>query len=207
MFSIIKMVKFLLLCGYRGTGKDTFVNDLLYRKENWCVYTKNMDNIDEVYKPRSRLGLADSVKKEVAKLCGLPISVSQIDNLKDVMMISGRKLREYLIEQTGRKALENKFYWEEEAMKEVEEDDDYVISDFRYKRTLEYFKDKCLTARLFRMEVKIPIEKEKTEHILDDLETDFLLLPVDNHEEQFKKCCDTFKQYSEYKLIYNPKKV
>jgi hypothetical protein len=201
------MVKFLLLCGYRGTGKDTFVNDLLYRSENWCIYSKNNENYDEIYKPRCRLGLADSVKKEVAKLCGLPISISQIDNLKDVMMISGRKLREYLIEQTGRKALENKFYWEEEAMKEVDEENDYVISDFRYKRTLEFFKDKCITARLFRMEVKIPVNKEKTEHILDELETDFLLLPVDNHEEQFKKCCETFKQYNDYKLIYNPKKI
>jgi hypothetical protein len=201
------MVKFLLLCGYRGTGKDTFVNDLLYRKENWCVYSKNHAIHDEIYKPRSRLGLADSVKKEIAKLCGLPISVSQIDNLKDVMMISGRKLRDYLIEQTGRKALEKKFYWEEEAMKEVQEDDDYVVSDFRYKRTLEFFKDQCQTARLFRMEVKIPEKKEKTEHILDDLETDYLLLPVENHEEQFKKCCEVMKQFNDYKLIYNPKSL
>lgn len=204
-------VKFLLLCGYRGTGKDTFVDEILFREENWCIYGKEGSNYEEVYKMRSRLGLADSVKKQVAQQLGLPFSISQVDKLKDVMVISGKKLREWINEYTTKKAMEDKFYWEKMAMKLVEEDrendNEYIISDFRYRRTYEFFSDNkggVLTARLFRADNNIPDKKEKTEHILDDFTTDFLLVPRENSEEHFNKCIKILSQYNDYKLLYKP---
>jgi hypothetical protein len=204
-------VKFLLLCGYRGTGKDTFVDELLFRQENWAIYGKEEGvNYEEVYRIRSKLGLADSVKKQVAQQLGLPLSISQIDKLKDVMVISGKKLREWINEYTTKKAMEDKFYWENMAMKLIDEDKDdneYVISDFRYRRTYDFFSDNkggVITARLFRSDNTVPDKKEKTEHILDDFITDFLLVPNVNTEEHFNKCIQILPQYNDFKLLYKP---
>jgi hypothetical protein len=201
--------KYLLLCGYKGTGKDLFINELLFRNENWCIYSleNHQRNYEEIYKPRSKLGIFDSVRKDVSKQLGLPFSVTQLDQIKDNMIVAGKKLREYMNDIISKKCQEDKFFFENEALKNTIEEDDYITSDFRYNRTFDFFKNEkggVLTARLFRSDIKVPDEKEKGEHILDNFVTDFLLVPKEDHEKHFNICRELLHQYKEYKLIYNP---
>lgn len=77
-----------------------------------------------------------------------------------------------------------------------------MITDWRYPNELEYLKKyknhKITTIRLFRSDIPIPSTETISEHQLDDMSTDFILVPKTNSEEEFTKACELFPQYKKF---------
>jgi hypothetical protein len=201
------MVRILLLSGYRGAGKDTYLEELLFRKESWCVYGLDEQLMKEyIYIPGTRLSLMDRVKVEVSKALGLPLSPTQIDQLKDQLKVGGRMLREYIYDSIGKTMMKDKYFYEKQIIKDLE-DDLYIINDHKMNVTLDYLKEQSIpfaTCRVFRGDGPLPPPAEKSEHGLDKLVTDFVLVPKDNHEQEIEKVIQIFPQYKNYKLLYKP---
>jgi hypothetical protein len=193
------------LSGYRGAGKDTYLQELFFRKENWLVYGLDPTLMRQcIYVPGTRVSLMDRVKTEVSKTLGLPLSASQIDGLKDSLKVGGRMLREYIYESIGKTMLKDKYFYEKQFLVNLDPNELYIVCDHKMNVTLDYLKENNIsfaTCRVFRGEGPLPPPTEKSEHGLDKLKTDFVLVPS---ETDFEKAKEIFPQYKDYQLLYKP---
>lgn len=159
---------FLLLLGYRGTGKDTFFKELQKCKSitnaasvlnykctfgfaNWIDIDKNKN---VTYK---RIGLADSLKEHVYKKYNFPqYQRSSIGSLKDKPIHSflcgnvetknfakNTTFRDLCIQEGTQKCKEQPTYWCEQAMQQqhpISNEAMYVVTDLRQWHELFYFQ-------------------------------------------------------------------
>ena len=195
-----------LVCGYKRTGKDylfkMFNNEIDF---NWVVYTKpnsdkefgiNDDNRINKDNRINRVGFADALREEVNNLYDVR-SDEDYDVLKEMVIKDGRTYRDLLIEHAAFRRNQNIDYWISLASKDIISKNDVMITDWRYPNEVDYLLNldlKITTIRVFRSEVPIPPVEMISEHQLDDIVTDFLLVP----ENEFNKACEIFPQYKSY---------
>ncbi len=190
----------LMLCGYRGAGKD-FTFELLKKNErlenHWHIYCNRFHlSNDEVVSyfnaslPVKRVSFADSLKDVTCERYG--ITRKWLEENKDSPVDTEFKLQHQLpsnidsyrhllchVGAEGRSR--NPDCWTIEAFKRIENGTLNVITDFRLPSELKYTKlkgMKVLTARIIRYENTIPPEDLPLEHELDDYSTDLIFCDV-----------------------------
>lgn len=219
--------KVFLVCGYRGTGKDTLWKHFSQHPTEfaWQVYA---NNFEELHLPKcTRLSFADALKHMVWRqhFSQPPDSLEQIDRFKHqpvkAWIEANREryelvdeipdysteitVRDVLINEGLRKRAENANYWVQKIIDKVAQapTSHYMVTDWRFPNELEYLQQQLshlfeiVTIRLFRVDVPIPDEVD-SENALDDVQTEFLLVP---RIQDFYGAIKRFSMYSEYKFV------
>jgi len=190
-----------LIAGYRRTGKDTLVK--MFNGEtpfNWIVYKHPGNDKRFVMKKVKRIGFADKLRVELDTILGTDESIDY-DTYKEIIIKDGKTYRDCLRDHAKIKRDQDINYWVRRATEwdKVYSDDRIAVTDWRYINELEYisnFKNlEITTIRLYRSEISIPSNDITSEHQLDNILTDFLLV---TSSEEFKKACELFPQYKEF---------
>ena len=215
-----QLIRFI--CAYLGTGKDVLTNHLNSCKGpfSWAIYHSKDNKIafPQVYGFRLahnkiafpygygfRLAFADEIKREVRIEQKLPVDFDD----KEKVLPTKKTFRQHCIEKGCGRRKEDPFYWCRLAFNQMEKEDQksYVtVSDFRFYEELEYARSvgEVITIRVFRKEVPIPkitVPENDPEHTLDNLKTDFLVVPLENHNEQIGVAKEIFKQYHNFEYM------
>jgi hypothetical protein len=176
----------------------------------WKIYSATTDSkpptwlIDDSVACR-RVAFADALKHVAIKDFKLPGTFIDYEHVKDTMILPGTSttLRQHYINVGASKRALNPDYWCEAALghllyRENSADELLFVTDFRFTNELEYTKKHAgsvQTARLFRSDVPVPPAGVESEHQLDGLLTDFLLVPS---KEDFDAAVKLFPQYKEF---------
>ena len=206
---------FYLICGYRGSGKDTLfkwlMGDETYTFKG-ISYNPNIPLDLPMTKNISRFAFADSLKKEVLLSLNLPrfnseaykdTPLEQIFNLLKVSLSPDinkeMTLRDVYILYAAQKKKENIDYWCEKVHENIIFEDEnsecYIITDWRYIHEREYFLKlgKVVTIRIYRKDVNVP--NAESERNLDDFKTDWVFVPEKNYEIEIEHMHNQFPQY------------
>lgn len=209
-----------LITGYKRTGKDTLVKMLNGDEPfNWIIY-KSSSNFNEkhfVIEPSERIGFADKLRSEVDTILNMDTTSIDYNVLKELIIKDGKTYRDFLIEHGALRRNEDINYWVSRAINWdnfsqqnkisersekyniLEKSETISITDWRYPNELDYISQyknlNITTIRLYRSNIPVPPDDIISEHQLDNVSTDFLLVP---NEEDFKKACKLFPQYNNY---------
>lgn len=180
----------MLVCGFRGTGKDTFFDKLKGKNDfKFYIYKKfNLERFTKTEQVLSRIGIADNLKKIVNKKYNI-----EFDCNKDKLITKDKTVRDLYIEYAERCLKIDKYYW----VKLIKFDKHCCVTDFRYMNEFEYLslKFEFKTLRVYRSDVEEPCGDVKSEHDLDLFVTDYLVV---GSEDEFVKCCLRFRQYNNF---------
>lgn len=183
----------ILICGYRGHGKDSFA-DFLYGddKFTWQIFDKNGEICDvgkiPFEKSFVRTSFAGALRDEVFEIYGIPQLVKDKEAKIFTHPTTGEKIsaRDALIEHGKIRRDQNPNYWINAVINRNPQKN-LLVTDLRMKNEynvmLEKFEN-VYVVRVFRCGVKIPDKSIETEHDVDDLSADFL---VTNNLEAAKK--------------------
>jgi hypothetical protein len=186
----------VLICGSRGTGKDTLCQRLItgnvvypmlwYRKE------KEKKPIPQIEKG-VRVAFAYSLKKQLWASLGLPQGFDD----KDAIMKDGRTFRAHCVELGLGMREKDPTYWCRTALACVENGTTTIVTDWRFKNEYEYATSigKVQSIRVFRREIPVPPQTAVEEHALDGDSTDWLVV---NSVEDYTVVCMYMPQYIEY---------
>lgn len=206
---------------YAGTGKDALyailasggsVVDLASDVKTttilkpWLVYAPegaSKPNYGDV-KTLQRVAFADAVKKECFASTGLPGTYQDYEKVKDTFILSsGKTLRQHYIDYCVERRSKDDECFVKSALekfvgcKEV----NLFATDLRFKVELAYQASlmkhfKTSTTRLYRSEVKVADKSVVSEHEMDELCTDYLLV---QSEDEFTKAVKIWPQYAAFK--------
>ena len=213
-------IKICLITGYKGSGKDTLYKSYVNNdtRIKWAVYQNQWKQVSFPNINAKRLAFADEVKKLVyQKLVEEGILNKEVnpldDSLKEKVLKTGKTFRDYCIELSmgttfGRSM--DKDVWVKKVYQEMLDDvstgNAFVITDWRFQNEKEFLLYKnnvsLTTVRVFRRCVPIPSIDDKTEHDLDRLRTDFLVLPGEDTESEYEAATKIFPQYLGYKRLF-----
>jgi hypothetical protein len=156
-----------------------------------------------------RIGFADILKIETHRDLHLPdpTNLAAYDIYKERMLIDGKNLRQHYIDFGQEKRSIDKDHWCRSAFEQYP-DSDICITDWRFKNEFDYglkdgVKNNCVTQtiRVFRSNVPIPKKLADptidSEHNLDEIKTDFVLL---SNKNDFDKLVLIMPQYKNYVL-------
>jgi len=163
----------MMVCGFKGTGKDTFYNN---SKNNYAVYGNSSNKCLLLGPNYVRVGFADNVKKEVNDIYDL------FDPNKDDIIFENTTYRDLLIAHAKNKKKEDINYWVKKSY-DWKKRNNVMITDFRFLHEYDYLVKlghEPVTIRLFRSEVTVPTDI--SERSLDNFLTDFLVVPLLNHD-------------------------
>lgn len=188
-----------MVCGYRRTGKDTLLEMFNNQRPfQWLVYgNKKKFEINTV----ERISFADNLRKEVDYIYQIQPH-GDYSQFKETVVYGDKTYRDLLIRHAEYRREQDVNYWVKNATdwKKIQTKN-IMITDWRYLNELNWVnKYNPETIRLFRSDVPIPEHDVSSEHQLDSLVTDFLLVP---NKEDFSKACKIFPQYSSFQLCYS----
>lgn len=202
-----------LICGYTRSGKDTFARYLNSpegkKSFSWAIYYHPQSTTTTLTeKPGYRLAFADEVKKQVLAELNLPSNYNIEKKKDEIIPGTGKTFRSFCIEKGCGERKKDKYYWAKLAFNKMEstkEDSILTITDWRFKEELTYAQEigQVITMRVYRKDVPIPLlvnPDDDPEHTLDEVSTDYLILPGENHEEEFKSAQEHFPQYAGFVL-------
>jgi len=204
----------IYICGYKGHGKDTFVDHLIAKNEKYKydIYVKITSyhkhaffmNILAGDKKIQRIAFADALKEEICALYHIdkiPVTLAEKES-KNIYLTDDEyvSFRDLCIKHALVRRAEDTYYWVNKAFAKitdsVEENNNIVIfTDWRFKNEYEpsnnaknmlcwYHRDN-ITMRIFRSDGPEP-GNIASEHELDDVETDFIIIPhgesIDNNK-------------------------
>lgn len=191
-------MKIVLVCGYRRTGKDTLCKQLQGTSEvpfNWLIYRRPGAHLFPNW-PARRVAFADILKDEVEASIKeyLPPGFDR-ERDKEKPLATGKSFRQHCIDLGREKRAIDPFYWAKLAFSSVGLDESIIVTDWRYPHELEYAKrfGEVTTIRVYRSSVPHPDPKEDSEHSLDPVSTDFLLV---TSEKDFADALQYFPFYS-----------
>ena len=188
-----------LVCGYRGTGKDTLYKQMIGLMDfNWSIYrspTYRSSTTSAIFEksPLKRIAFADALKQEVVKTLNLPSNYDVDDNKNTV--IQGKTFRQHCIDIGADARQKDINHWCKLAFNGTN-DDPIMVTDWRFPNEKKYCDTlgDIITIRVYRSTVPIPPENEISEHSLHDVQTDFLLVADDEKNTVFQR----FPQYTGY---------
>jgi hypothetical protein len=186
-----------MCCGYKQSGKDTFYLDIIYEDvhNNWDIYYLSLDSISFISNTKyKRVAFADPLKKYV-------ISKYNIDN------INNKEEYRHLLIKEGQEAKKYyPHYWTEQSLLNCGYCDNIFITDWRFMNEYEYISDvfipttkpstKLITVRVARSSNINTNYDDETEHSLDNVTTDFLIVSKD---DDINKITEVFPQYRNFK--------
>jgi hypothetical protein len=195
----------VLLCGYRGTGKDTLFTEWEQGRFPWKVYRNPSSEQPGLTIPLSpvRVAFADPLKQEVAERYGVPINAPKEAKLwvSEITgdLVSARDL--YIAWGAYRRSQDPDYWCKKGAELVMKAPGTAVVTDWRFVNEGMYFDKRfpdLITVRLFRSAVPIPPEDIESEHQLDGATTDYLLV---TSQEDFSAAVEQFPQYRDYTLF------
>lgn len=210
-----------LVCGYAGTGKDTFYKVLQsggqWRSSqeieaysphhyNFSIFGDSKGPSPFVHPILERRAFADALKQESFAALNLPGTLDQYEHQKNTYMVTvegaQKTLRQYWIDYGGWRRGQDINYWAKQIVDPLLESPhrDVVVTDFRFLSEYKYCVAKNVpvtTYRVFRSQVPIAPPSVESEHQLDNFLTDYLLL---NHVDDFENALKNFPQYSHFRL-------
>lgn len=198
-----------LICGYKGTGKDDLHLSLTGNKlpRKYLIFARGPSSMEAAtaYTPpspwdsflrRTRLSFASPLKEIVHKELNLQRPVDPF--FKDIHIHwLGYSLRDMYIITAGReKMINGECHFAEMLAKRVVDtspDHVYDVTDFRFPEELRVMREKfnVVTTRVFRSSVSLPKSDDHSERSLDNLTTDYLVVP----EEDVEEALALFPQY------------
>jgi hypothetical protein len=209
----------LLITGWRTHGKDTVLEDLIHEQfhKNWIVLTKrNPDKSVLSWQGCANwthLSFAKALKEYVNDLHGLPPTTPK-DAVLPFLIEDCSTYRELLVLEGENARQKDPYYWCKQAFFGPLNNKNWdsnprpiCVTDWRnineFNFVQEWMKQKrpfskVVTARVFRDKAVVPSEEEKTEHTLDDVLTDCLILPRDGFHRSYNLALEHFPQYDEY---------
>jgi len=216
MFTILSLV------GYTKTGKDEFAKDVIEKKlqynqviqENvkWIIYSKGHQDLPKFLGCSvKRYAFADALKIFTHEKLGLQnCAANTFENVKDSCWFFDPEnpekfntIRDYYKFYGDQEKVKNPFIWRDIVSKQMETDSQMktdsklnnvaIITDFRYP--CEVLENQ-ISLRLFRSVIPIPHPDIHSEHDLDKLMTDYILVP---YEQDFQTALYLFPQYADFK--------
>ena len=199
----------ILVCGYKRTGKDTLFciltglkNDEKYNNY-WCVYSRKEFDVsifqDHSRSDFSRVAFADPLKEYVRMKYHLSADAFDDDKKEKKEIDIGEEgfvsPRDLLIRNSKHQQ------WHEIATQDKTTSAcNFVVTDWRFRCEYEHILkiSKPCTVRVFRKDVNVPPENEQSEHELDKTLTDVLLLPKD----ELETCLELFPQYKDKGFVF-----
>ncbi len=201
------MVK--MITGYKGTGKDYLFSDLSnYNRDTfpWIVLAKpglEAFNIRTGNKkiPLNRVAFADSLKKKLIDSYNLPLSIDQLNDLKDTpatYINPQHTYRDYLIKMGKDYRDIDPDHWIKQVLINETIDSSSFITDWRFPNEHHVLSNHfpITTVRVFRSCVPVPIEE--SEHHLDSFVTDYVFLPREDKSNLLR----LFPQYDKHVQVY-----
>lgn len=195
-----------MICGYTKTGKDMLCEHLNTGKGcyDWMILRERGSNLVFPFGPGVRVGFADAIKREVKKLIA-PDLLKYIDleKEKDTVLSTGLTFRQHCIIHGSKMKQEDLYYWCKLAFSDIikEQVNIVTVSDWRYLFEYGYalsVSKACITMRVFRKDVPVPPRDIESEHSLEHVPTDFLVIPIADYEEEFKEAVKQFPYYRNY---------
>jgi hypothetical protein len=221
-------MKYHLICGYKRSGKDTFYNYLSkgniteYTDSNKCEESEKCFYIltkpghiefQSIKSNPTRIAMASIVKEEIHAYFQIKFKSKELEELaKDNLLFFDEEkakyktLREYYIEHAMKMRYMDCDHWCKSAwlyllMNGDEDDNDIIITDWRFPNEKIFFQNKgdALTYRIFREEADDENFFDSSEHSLDSESTDFLVV---GKKSDVIKAKAKFPQYEGYEIKY-----
>lgn len=199
----------ILICGYRRSGKDTLATDLMSsdtkKLERWNFYcnwvSPNNNEIDyNSLCTYTRKAFAQTLKEEASKIIGIP--VEEIDKRKEEFWREGETIRSFLISYATKEREKDVDCWCKKALMDLPEY--LIITDFRFPNELEYVKshyEKVITIRVVSRSVSVPSPEDMSERSLDNLLTDYVVVPNDREYSSIKEYKNMLKLFPQYQIF------
>lgn len=208
---------------YKTTGKDTLCKvlprasfhpyyesaPLPSNKFFWIVYSDSMNAskiVEFLSIPRERVAFADRLKENVHARLGIShFPLEKLEEMKEQpILVDGVQttLRELYIEEGARGRKVDPMIWIRLALEPaMSESSNIAVTDVRFQNEISFLnklKDEIpfLSCRIFRSNVAVPPANQSSEHDLDSILTDLLLV---TSTEDFEKAKAIFPQYSNFK--------
>jgi len=181
----------MIVCGYRGTGKDVLCGQLSVDKRNdipfnWLIMRPPVEpesefdiELFDTETPRTRVASADELKRQVMLSEGMNPE-DYTEELKSQIIRDDKTFRDILIEVAMKKREEDPVYWIKNSFNTYVEnngdDQSYIVSDWRFPNELEHLRNMGqdpITVRVFRPSIKRVDTVSETS--LDDVTTDYVL--------------------------------
>lgn len=201
------------------TGKDTLYKQMNEQiRWNWLILAKSCEakfNITRCQKIafakilkeicyKNLVGkTVDDVESVIENYKAKPISALIGSTKYDVQYPN---LRSYLIDTANKMREEDPDIFVRMATENLDPTQTYMVTDWRFPNELNYIKrhlsDKfnIVTIRVFRSAVPIPtIEME---HLLDKMNTDYILVLLEGFSHELAKLHEYFPQYRNYTICY-----
>ena len=112
-----------------------------------------------------------------------------------------------LMEHAQMRRLQDPDYFAKHVYQEIlkRTKENFMITDLRFSNELStaygyLYQWKIITVRVFRKTVPVPSKEEVTEHDLDTVEPDYLLIPLENWQEELDAASKRFSYCHKYKL-------
>jgi hypothetical protein len=205
----------ILLCGYKGTGKDTFAysvgsGNYQYTYNLYCCEDYSFDEASKIFIALIRncntIAFADKLKCIIHQTFE-PIGVSFDALDKDEPAICINNVEYSMRDLCKAFAPAIRQYIGDDTFAKIDLDPyrNYIITDWRFK--VEYdtllSKSNCafMTARIFDPK-KIPSADDKSEHELDEEWTEFLITDA---SVDFNDVLKYMPQYKDHKLFMHMK--
>lgn len=201
--------KIYLVCGYRRTGKDSFYSIMsgqrLDKRFKWKIYGKSLNVAPLVpINGCKQISFAEKLKQEASEIYGIPSFVSDDD--KDIKQFRHYKTgeivsaRDIYIEWGAIRRSQDPDYWCKTAFTQYNKSDTVIVTDWRFPNESKYIFDNfsnVTTLRLYRSDIQEPPIDVSSEHSLDNIITDLLLVRSDVLNE-IDKAVEKFPQYKDY---------
>jgi len=189
---------FLYLSGFKRSGKDTFCNDIINNNiSRWLIYSKSYTEQifnDFLHKSWKRMSFADKLKMMVRNKYFPLYTLNFLEMHKDDKIFNGKSFRDYCISYSKTK---DKNYWIESCMKNININENYIVTDWRFPHEYYYMLKKGIKPYTFRIFRDVDIPEEENEHLLDDFIADFLVI---NKKCNIGDAVKIFPQYKDYIL-------
>lgn len=201
-----------MICGYKGSGKDTLYQDVNEHRVHvrWNIYYSPHNNntrrdvFQETYK---RVSFADRLKLHTIHKYNLDDDI-QKDTYIDRL---GCTFRQLVITEGRSSTRANPYIWTERALYEYNNTSNIpiFITDWRFDHEYHYLMNtwipayrshaRVATARVVRLNVPIPEPNDKSEHFLDHWSTDYLII---SKKDDLHDVVKFFPQYCDYIRCY-----
>jgi len=195
-----------IVCGYRGTGKDSLYKQFNHNQPwGWLVLADPNITTPFIVESITRIGLADQLKKDVLQQLDLPLDFD-IDAHKDTLVIQGKLLRSHFIDHGADMRNVDQNYWCIQAFDRRNLSYPHMVTDWRFPNELRYVEallasqrmQPPTTIRVFRKKVPIPAANIESEHSLDAVMTNFVLI---SNIEDYSALLERFPQYRNHKFV------
>lgn len=185
-----------LVSGYSKSGKTTlcslFANQLPW---NYAVYSKG----EELkVRPMHRVEISRAVRDQFIPYCDPEF----YEEHKDKVYFLGKTFREFLDPLVAQQRKKDPYFFIKKCYERSicgNEAYNIMITDHRFPQERDFLLKKGLLVKTIRV-YREGVQPKKLDIFLDEEPSDFLLVPLNDHQLVFPNMLTKFPQYQDYQL-------